>query len=69
MHGGRPQGLARLPRAPDLEKLLGSIPYLNGGLFDVHELERPERYGKEIQIDDKAFDRVFNYFHTHPIAG
>jgi hypothetical protein len=55
-------GKRRKDRAPDLEKLLGSIPYLNGGLFDVHELERPERYGKEIQIDDKAFERVFNYF-------
>ena len=55
-------GKRKKDRAPDLEKLLGSIPYLNGGLFDVHELERPERYGKEIQIDDKAFERVFNYF-------
>lgn len=55
-------GKRRKDRAPDLEKLLGNIPYLNGGLFDVHELERPERYGKEIQIDDKAFERVFNYF-------
>jgi methylase of polypeptide subunit release factors len=55
-------GKRRKDRAPDLEKLLGNIPYLNGGLFDVHELEQPERYGKEIQIDDKAFERVFNYF-------
>ena len=36
-------GKRRKDRAPDLEKLLGSIPYLNGGLFDVHELERPDR--------------------------
>jgi hypothetical protein len=55
-------GKRRKDRAPDLEKLVGNIPYLNGGLFDVHELERPERYGKEIQIDDQAFERVFNYF-------
>ena len=55
-------GKRRRDRAPDLEKLLGNIPYLNGGLFDVHELERPERYGKEIQIPDKAFERVFDYF-------
>ena len=55
-------GKRRKDRAPDLEKLLGSIPYLNGGLFDVHELERPDRYGKDIQIPDKAFERVFNYF-------
>ena len=55
-------GKRRKDRAPDLEKLLGNIPYLNGGLFDVHELEKPERYGKAIQIPDKAFERVFDYF-------
>ena len=55
-------GKRRKDRAPDLEKLLGNIPYLNGGLFDVHELEKPARYGKDIQIPDKAFERVFNYF-------
>jgi hypothetical protein len=55
-------GKRRKDRAPDLEKLLGNIPYLNGGLFDVHELEKPERYGKEIQIPDKAFERIFDYF-------
>jgi len=55
-------GKRRKDRAPDLEKLLGNIPYLNGGLFDVHELEKPERYGQDIQIPDKAFERVFDYF-------
>ncbi len=55
-------GKRRKDRAPDLEKLLGNIPYLNGGLFDVHELEKPERYGKEIAIPDKAFERIFDYF-------
>lgn len=43
-------------------KLLGNIPYLNGGLFDVHELEKPERYGQDIQIEDNAFERIFNFF-------
>ena len=55
-------GKRRKDRAPDLEKLLGNIPYLNGGLFDVHELEKPDRYGKDIQIPDKAFERIFDYF-------
>ena len=55
-------GKRRQDRAPDLEKLLGNIPYLNGGLFDVHELEKPERYGKDIAIPDKAFERIFDYF-------
>lgn len=57
-------GKRRKDRAPDLEKLLGSIPYLNGGLFDVHELEKPERYGNDIQIPDSAFKRIFDFFET-----
>lgn len=52
----------RSERAADLEKLIGNIPYLNGGLFDMHDLERPDRYGKDIQIPDKAFERIFDYF-------
>ena len=55
-------GKRRKDRAPDLERLVGNIPYLNGGLFDVHELEKPERYGKDIAIPDKAFERIFDYF-------
>jgi hypothetical protein len=58
------EGFGKRPkdRAPDLEKLLGNIPYLNGGLFDVHELEKPGRYGKHIAIPDKAFELIFRYF-------
>ena len=56
------EGLGGKGRKSDLEKLIGKIPYLNGGLFDVHELEKPERYGKEIQIPDKAFEAIFDYF-------
>ena len=55
-------GKRRKDRASDLEQLLGNIPYLNGGLFDVHELEKPERYGKNIAIPDKAFERIFDFF-------
>jgi hypothetical protein len=56
------EGLGGRERTPDLKKLLGRIPYLNGGLFDIHELERPDRYGKAIQIPDKAFEAIFDYF-------
>ncbi len=56
------EGLGGRKRTPQLDKLLGRIPYLNGGLFDIHELERPERYGKAIQIPDSAFERIFDYF-------
>lgn len=57
------EGLGSRTRTPELEKLLGRIPFLNGGLFDIHELER--RYGKEIQIPDKAFEQVFTYFDSY----
>ncbi len=55
-------GLGGAERTPELENLLGRIPYLNGGLFDIHELERNERYGEQIQIPDEAFTRIFNFF-------
>ncbi len=56
------EGLGGRMRTPDLENLIGRIPYLDGGIFDVHELERPDRYGKSIQIPDDAFEHIFDYF-------
>lgn len=38
---------------------LGKIPYLNGGLFDVHELEKQF---EEIEIADDAFENLFSFF-------
>ena len=55
-------GFGKRQRSAELKALLGNIPYLNGGLFDEHELEKPERYGKDIAIPDKAFERIFDYF-------
>lgn len=46
-------------RSEDLPIALGNIPYLNGGLFDVHELEQQF---ETIQIDDAAFERIFEFF-------
>ena len=46
-------------RAPDLAALLGRVPFLNGGLFDQHELERDN---PDISIPDDAFRRVFDFF-------
>lgn len=37
----------------------GRIPYLNGGMFDVHSLET--KYN-DIQIKDDAFEHLFNFF-------
>jgi len=56
------EGLGGKKRSAELEKLVGRIPYLNGGLFDVHELEKPDRYGKEIRIPDQAFEKIFDFF-------
>ncbi|GLU56435.1 hypothetical protein Dfri01_58960 [Dyadobacter frigoris] len=38
---------------------IGNIPYLNGGLFDEHELEKSHL---SIDIDDKAFENLFDFF-------
>ncbi len=52
-------GLSKREHAPALETLLGKIPYLNGGLFDVHELERAN---PDIHIPDEAFEQLFAFF-------
>ena len=55
-HGlGQPEA----QRAPHLAALLGRVPFLNGGLFDVHDLERNN---PNISIPDAAFERVFDFF-------
>ncbi|MBW2539960.1 MAG: SAM-dependent methyltransferase, partial [Deltaproteobacteria bacterium] len=55
------EGFAQQPkqRKKDLEDLLGKVPYLNGGLFELHELER--EYPK-IDIPDEAFEKLFAFF-------
>src|SRR5258706_2009934 len=52
-------GLSKRERSPELEKLLGKVPYLNGGLFDLHVLERDN---PEINIPDEAFEKLFSFF-------
>ena len=52
-------GQPEAQRAPELAALLGRVPFLNGGLFDVHDLERDN---PDIFIPDKAFERVFDFF-------
>lgn len=55
------EGFAKEPerRAPELEELLGKVPYLDGGLFQLHELEQKH---PEIDIPDEAFERIFSFF-------
>ena len=49
-------------RASELTALLGNVPFLNGGLFDVHDLERDH---PDIQIPDEAFERIFDFFDAY----
>lgn len=43
----------------DFEKVYGRIPYLNGGMFDEHQLEK--QY-ENIDINDQAFETLFDFF-------
>src|SRR5207245_612122 len=58
------EGLGQPPalRKKDLDELLGDVPYLNGGLFDIHELEKAYA---NIQIADEAFERLFDFFDAY----
>jgi hypothetical protein len=59
------KGLACEARERDdaTNRLLGRIPYLNGGLFLPHALE--QRYGSTIRIDHAAFVRLFRFFDSY----
>ncbi len=46
-------------RSEHLVNTLGSVPYLNGGLFDIHEIEKENG---DIEIPDLAFERLFDFF-------
>ena len=52
-------GRPKAERSLDLTKLLGEVPFLNGGIFDVHDLERDNPH---IRIPDEAFERLFAFF-------
>jgi len=50
-------------RSPEINHLLGEVPYLDGGLFQEHQVEK--LYGKGIQIADAAFDNLFAFFEQY----
>ncbi len=52
-------GLGAPQHSPELTAEIGRIPYLNGGLFEAHELEKQYQ---AIDIDDRAFESIFNFF-------
>jgi len=52
-------GQAKTARTPELAALIGDVPYLNGGLFALHELEEAN---PSIDVPDEAFERLFAFF-------
>lgn len=58
------EGLGQAPRErkAELDKLLGKVPFLNGGFFEVHDLE--EKY-PQIDIPDAAFEKLFEFFDAY----
>ena len=50
-------------RSREMKRLLGKIPYLNGGIFQQHQLET--LHGKNIEIPDTAFEQIFNFFEQY----
>ncbi|MBK7867844.1 MAG: hypothetical protein IPJ75_13205 [Ignavibacteriales bacterium] len=52
-------GLGGRERDEKKRALLGKIPYLNGGMFEVHELE--QKYDA-IKIHNTAFKEIFDFF-------
>jgi hypothetical protein len=53
------KGFGTYEHTPEIKAMIGDIPYLNGGLFDLHEIEK--NY-PDIDISDEAFERIFNLF-------
>ena len=56
-HGGLATPMDQ--RDAETDRLIGRIPYLNGGLFEPHILEGDD---SDIQIADAAFEAVFAFF-------
>ena len=50
-------------RSREAKQLLGKVPYLNGGIFQRHQIE--ELHGETIQISDAAFEKLFNFFEKY----
>jgi hypothetical protein len=46
-------------RSPEAKQVLGSIKYLNGGLFLPHKVEREN---PSLEVPDKAFENLFRLF-------
>lgn len=58
------EGFSKPPddRVPNFVKILGDVPYLNSGLFEKHTIEVRT---KQINIPDKAFRNVYDFFEQY----
>ena len=50
-------------RSREMKRLLGNVPYLNGGIFQKHQIEQLD--DRQIQIPDAAFERLFTFFERY----
>ena len=50
-------------RSREMTRLLGNVPYLNGGIFQKHQIE--QLHDRQIQIPDAAFERLFTFFERY----
>ena len=50
-------------RSRKIKRLLGNVPYLNGGIFQKHQIEQLD--DRQIQIPDAAFERLFTFFERY----
>jgi hypothetical protein len=53
----------RVERSTAAQQLLGNVPYLNGSIFQKHQIE--ELCGQKIEISDAAFVRLFDFFEQY----
>lgn len=52
-------GQSKAERNHELSKLIGDVPYLNGGLFSLHEIEEAH---PNLDVPDEAFEQLFKFF-------
>jgi len=59
------EGFAKRPqnRSAETNRLLGKVPYLNGGIFMLHQIE--QLHGRTIEIPNRAFEKLFEFFDAY----
>ena len=51
-------GQPKEERSDEIKRLIGDIPYLNGGIFEEHRIEHDS---PNLKIPDEAFNRIFTF--------